>query len=141
MHLVKDTLGFLAGVSQNGTTVNTVLTSKPSRRKNALQEAPSVHSREAAVCIEAEGRGWVGLSLRTTGQDPCSRIASRESLELTAGGLTEVLIRFKQQLRVVAVGRFEENNAVGKLAWRMRQVVVGCRWQKPDWLGKVGRAH
>lgn len=86
-----------------------------------------MHSREAAVCTEAEGRGWEGLSLRTADQEPRSRIASRESLELTAGGLKEVLIRLKRQLRIVAVGRFEENNALGKLAWRMRQVVLGCR--------------
>lgn len=79
------------------------------------------------VCIKAEGRGWVGLSLRTTDQEPQSRAASRESLELTAGGLKEVLIRFKRQLRVVAVGGFNENNALGKPGWCVRQVVVGCR--------------
>lgn len=67
------------------------------------------------------------MSLRTTDQELHSRAASRESLELTAGGLKEVLIRFKRQLRVLAVGRFSENNALGKMAWSMRQVVVGCR--------------
>lgn len=54
------------------------------------------------------------MSRVLTNQELHFMAARGECLELTARGLKEVLIRFKRQLGVIAEGRFNGNNALGR---------------------------